>query len=164
MSQSRGSMADNDRKRVKLNRLKLYGYCSIQWLIYIFSISVFHSLLLLSLLFWMKNDSREVSLTVERLQIWGFWLSLGARGMRHLFREDKLSKYLEARNCVTDNKKKMFVFGFKRLNWFSFIAIQPQTKRLRQFHLFSNFCALLPSPLNGKSKPPHHPLFKVVLV
>ena len=164
MSQSRGSMADNDRKRVKLNRLKLYGYCSIQWLIYIFSISVFHSLLLLSLLFWMKNDSREVSLTVERLQICGFWLSRGARGMRHLFREDKISKYLEGRNCVTDNKKKMFVFGFKRLNWFSFIAIQPQTKRLRQFHLFSNFCALLPSPLNRKSKPPHHPLFKLVLV
>ena len=164
MSQSRGYMADNDRKRVKLKRLKLYGYCSIQWLIYIFSISVFHSLLLLSLLFWMKNDSREVSLTVERLQICGFWLSLDARGMRRLFREDKISKYLEARNCVTDNKKKMFVFGFKRLNWFSFIAIQPQTKRLRQFHLFSNFCALLPSPLNRKSKPPHHPLFKVVLV
>ena len=164
MSQSRGYMADNDRKRVKLKRLKLYGYCSIQWLIYIFSISVFHSLLLLSLLFWMKNDSREVSLTVERLQICGFWLSLDARGMRRLFREDKISKYLEARNCVTDNKKKMFVFGFKRLNWFSFIAIQPQTKRLRQFHLFSNFCALLPSPLNRKSKPPHHPLFKLVLV
>ena len=164
MSQSRGSIADNDRKRVKLNRLKLYGYCSIQWLIYIFSISVFHSFTSGFFTFWMKNDSREVSLTVERLQICGFWLSLGARGMRRLFCEDKISKYLEARNCVTDNKKKMFVFGFKRLNWFSFIAIQPQTKRLRQFHLFSNFCCLLLSPLNRKSKPPHHPLFKVVLV
>ena len=42
--------------------------------------------------------------------------------------------------------------------------LQPRTKLLRQFHLFSNFCALLPSPLNTKSKPPPHPLFKVVLV
>ena len=42
--------------------------------------------------------------------------------------------------------------------------LQPRTKLLRQFHLFSNFCALLPSPLNTKSKPPPHPLFKVALV
>ena len=27
---------------------------------------------------------------------------------------------------------------------------------MRQFHLFSNFCALLPSPLNTKSRPPPH--------
>ena len=44
------------------------------------------------------------------------------------------------------------------------LKLQPRTKLLRQFHLFSNFCALLPSPLNRKSKPPPHPLFKVVLV
>ena len=42
--------------------------------------------------------------------------------------------------------------------------LQPRLKLLRQFHLFSNFCALLPSPLNTKSKPPPHPLFKVALV
>ena len=44
------------------------------------------------------------------------------------------------------------------------LKLQPRTKLLRQFHLFSNFCALLPSPLNTKSKPPPHPLFKVALV
>ena len=44
------------------------------------------------------------------------------------------------------------------------VKLQPRTKLLRQFHLFSNFCALLPSPLNTKSKPPPHPLFKVALV
>ena len=42
--------------------------------------------------------------------------------------------------------------------------LQPRTKLFRQFHLFSNFCALLPSPLKKKSKPLPHPLFKVVLV
>ena len=44
------------------------------------------------------------------------------------------------------------------------LNLQPRTKLMRQFHLFSNFCALLPSPLNTKSKPPPHPLFKVALV
>ena len=44
------------------------------------------------------------------------------------------------------------------------LKLQPRTKLLRQFHLFSNFCALLPSPLNTKSKPPPLPLFKVALV
>ena len=43
------------------------------------------------------------------------------------------------------------------------IKLQPHTKLLRQFHLFSNFCPLLPSPPNRKSKPPPRPLFKVVL-
>ena len=42
--------------------------------------------------------------------------------------------------------------------------LQPWSKLLRQLHLFSNFCAILPSPLNRKSKVPSHPLFKVVLV
>ena len=42
--------------------------------------------------------------------------------------------------------------------------LQPRTKLLRQFHVFSNFCALLPSPLNAKRKPPPHPLLKVGLV
>ena len=44
------------------------------------------------------------------------------------------------------------------------IKLQPRTILLRQFHLFSNVCTLLLSPLNRKSKPPPHPLFKVVLV
>ena len=42
--------------------------------------------------------------------------------------------------------------------------LQPRTKLLRQFHVFSNFCALPPSPLNTKRKPPPYPLLKVVLV
>ena len=42
--------------------------------------------------------------------------------------------------------------------------LQPRTKLLRQFHAFCNFCAILPSPLERKSKIPLQPLFKVVLV
>ena len=40
-----------------------------------------------------------------------------------------------------------------------FPELQPRTKLLRQFHVLSNFCALLPSPLNRKSTPPPHPQF-----
>ena len=45
-----------------------------------------------------------------------------------------------------------------------YLAVQPQTKLLREFHLFSKFCAIQTSPLNRKSKPPPHPQFKVVLL
>ena len=40
-----------------------------------------------------------------------------------------------------------------------FPELQPRTKLLRQFHVLSNFCAILPSPLNRKSTPPPHPQF-----
>ena len=45
-----------------------------------------------------------------------------------------------------------------------FPELQPRTKLLRQFHLFSTFCALLPSPLIRKRTPPPHPRFNIVLV
>ena len=73
---------------------------------------------------------------------------------------------------IGDDEKRTEVIDLwskdtKQDAWFSqnaMLLLQPRTKLLRQFHLFSNFCALLPSPLNTKSKPPPHPLFKVALV
>ena len=49
-------------------------------------------------------------------------------------------------------------------DWAPLGKLQPWSKLLRQLHLFSNFCAILPSPLNRKSKVPPLPLFKVALV
>ena len=58
-----------------------------------------------------------------------------------------------------------FCSSFASAAWLVFRCdLYPQTKLLRQFHVFSNFWALLLSPLNRKSKPRTHPLFKVVLV
>ena len=60
----------------------------------------------------------------------------------------------------TVNKNKHFYVWVTSLFLPASINLQLQTKLLRLFHLFSNFCALLPSPLNRKSKPSPHPLFK----
>ena len=90
-----------------------------------------------------------------------FHIHIFFRSSKYAFISYTPLRFISITGYIT-NSQWLMACSYLQLAWFIDGATTPD-KTIRQFHLFSNFCALLLSPLNGKSKPPSHPLVKVVL-